>query len=54
VDGYCISGISYHKKASVLTAIALYIFIVALVYNTVLRGLFPLDGWNFFVDTCCM
>lgn len=39
------------KKPSVQTAIALYIFIVALVYNTVLRGLLTLHGWNLFVDT---
>ena len=42
---------TFFKKPTVLSAITLYIFIVALVYNTVLRGLFPLDGWNFFVDT---
>jgi len=36
---------------STQTAIALYIFIVALVYNTVLRGLVPLSGWNLFLDT---
>ena len=39
------------KKPSVQTAIALYIFIVALVYNTVLRGILTLHGWNLFVDT---
>lgn len=36
---------------SVQTAIALYIFIVALVYNTVLRGLVAHTGWSLFVDT---
>lgn len=36
---------------SVQTAIALYIFIVCLVYNTVLRGLVPLAGWGLFADT---
>ena len=41
----------FFNKLSVQTAIALYIFIVALVYNTVLRGLVPLAGWNLFVDT---
>jgi hypothetical protein len=42
---------NFFTGLSVQTAIALYIFIVALVYNTVLRGLYPLDGWNLFVDT---
>ncbi len=41
----------FFSKLSVQTAIALYIFIVALVYNTVLRGLVPLAGWNLFADT---
>ena len=41
----------FFKKPSVLSAIALYIFIVALVYNTVLRGIVTLNGWDFFVDT---
>ena len=41
----------FFSTLSVQTAIALYIFIVALVYNTVLRGLVPLAGWNLFVDT---
>ena len=42
---------NFFKKPSVLSAIALYIFIVALVYNTVLRGIVTLNGWNLFVDT---
>lgn len=42
---------AFFRKASVLSAVALYIFIVALVYNTVLRGIVTLNGWNFFVDT---
>ena len=45
------NGGHFFTKLSVQTAIALYIFIVALVYNTVLRGLVPLAGWNLFVDT---
>lgn len=32
-------------------AIAVYIFIVALVYNTVLRGLVPLESWGLLTDT---
>jgi hypothetical protein len=32
-------------------AIAVYIFIVALVYNTVLRGLVPLESWGLLADT---
>ena len=39
------------KKPSVQTAIALYIFIVALVYNTGLRSILTLHGWNLFTDT---
>ena len=39
------------KKPSLQTAIALYIFIVALVYNTGLRGILTLHGWNLFTDT---
>ena len=42
---------AFFKKPTVLSAIALYIFIVALVYNTVLRGIVTLNGWDFFVDT---
>lgn len=41
----------FFKSPTVQTAIALYIFIVALVYNTVLRGLITLNGWSIFVDT---
>ncbi|RYY64482.1 MAG: hypothetical protein EOO13_18440 [Chitinophagaceae bacterium] len=41
----------FFTSTSVQTAIALYIFIVALVYNTVLRGLIPLEGWNLLLDT---
>lgn len=41
----------FFSSLSVQTAIALYIFIVALVYNTVLRGLVALTGWGLFVDT---
>ncbi|RYY44079.1 MAG: hypothetical protein EOO06_18735, partial [Chitinophagaceae bacterium] len=41
----------FFTSTSVQTAVALYIFIVALVYNTVLRGLVPLEGWNLFLDT---
>ena len=39
------------KKPSVQTAIALYIFIVALVYNTGLRSILTLHEWNLFTDT---
>ncbi len=42
---------AFFKRPSVLSAITLYIFIVALVYNTVLRGIISLNGWNLFVDT---
>ena len=42
---------SFFRRPSVQTAITLYIFIVALVYNTVLRGIVSLNGWNLFVDT---
>ena len=41
----------FFKNASVRSAITLYIFIVALVYNTVLRGIVTLNGWNLLVDT---
>ena len=41
----------FFNRSSVQTGIALYIFIVALVYNTVLRGIITLNGWNLFVDT---
>lgn len=36
---------------SARAAIAVYIFIVALVYNTVLRGLVPLESWGLLTDT---
>ena len=45
------SAFGFFKKPSVLSAITLYIFIVALVYNTVLRGIVTLNGWNLLVDT---
>ncbi len=41
---------SFFSKASVQTAIAVYIFIVGLVYNTVLRGITTLSGLNWVVD----
>ena len=41
----------YFSRFSVQTAIALYIFIVALVYNTVLRGLLQLSDWPLVADT---
>lgn len=37
-------------KPSTLTAITLYIVVVGIVYNTVLRGLIELHGWNRVVD----
>lgn len=40
----------FFLTVSVQSAIALYIFIVSLVYNTVLRGLVPLSGWGEIVD----
>jgi hypothetical protein len=40
----------FFSKTSVQSAIALYIFIVGLVYNTALRGLVPLIGWSVLVD----
>jgi hypothetical protein len=43
------SGI-FFSSLSVQSAIALYIFIVALVYNLILRGLFAWTGWQWFVD----
>ena len=42
---------NFFNRPTVKTSIALYIFIVALVYNTVLRGLVTFNGWNLFVDT---
>lgn len=41
----------FFSSLSIQTAIALYIFIVALVYNTVLRGLVVHNGWSLFLDT---
>ncbi len=41
----------FFNKPEVLSGIALYIFVVALVYNTVLRGLVPLENWGLLADT---
>ena len=41
----------FFTSSSVRAAIAVYIFIVALVYNTVLRGLVPLESWGLLADT---
>ncbi len=40
----------YFSRAGVQAAIALYIFIVGLVYNTVLRSLQAFTGWQWLVD----
>ena len=40
----------FFSSLSVQSAIALYIFIVGLVYNLVLRGMFVLTGWHWIVD----
>lgn len=40
----------FFSRLTVQTAIALYIFIVFIVYNTVLRGLLVLSGWSLFLD----
>jgi hypothetical protein len=40
----------FFSNLSVQTSIALYIFIVAVVYNLVLRGIVQLIGWNIFLD----
>ncbi|WP_406843046.1 Pr6Pr family membrane protein [Flavobacterium soyae] len=40
----------FFSSLSVQTAIALYIFIVALVYNTVLRGILIVTGWRLIAD----
>lgn len=40
----------FFSRLSVQSAIALYIFIVSLVYNLVLRGIWILTGWQLFVD----
>lgn len=42
---------NFFTRLSVQTAIALYIFIVGLVYNTVLRGMVAHEGWSLFLDT---
>lgn len=41
---------SFFSKAKVQSAIALYIFIVGLVYNLVLRGIFTVTGLDWVVD----
>lgn len=38
------------SSLSVKTAVALYIFIVFVVYNTVLRGIWKPTGWQLFLD----
>lgn len=40
----------FFSGISVQTAIALYIIIVALVYNLVLRGIWVVNGWQWIVD----
>jgi len=40
----------FFSGTSVQTAITLYIFIVALVYNVVLRGIWIVTGWQWVVD----
>ena len=40
----------FFSRLSVQSAIALYIFIVSLVYNLALRGIWILTGWEFFLD----
>src|SRR5664279_1149545 len=40
----------FFSRLSVQSAIVLYIFIVCLVYNTVLRGIVVLTGWRWIVD----
>lgn len=40
----------FFSKLSVQTPIALYIFIVSVVYNLVLRGILILSGWNLVLD----
>lgn len=40
----------FFSSLSVQSAIALYIFIVALVYNVILRGLFAWTGWHWVAD----
>lgn len=40
----------FFSSLSVKTAVALYIFIVFVVYNTVLRGIWKPTGWQLFLD----
>lgn len=40
----------FFSNFSVKTAIALYIFIVFVVYNSVLRGIWKPTGWQLFLD----
>jgi hypothetical protein len=40
----------YCARPASQTAVALYIIVVGLVYNTVLRGLLVLSGWSWLVD----
>lgn len=40
----------FFSGISVQTAITLYIFIVALVYNVILRGIWIVTGWQLIVD----
>ena len=40
----------FFGRLTVQTAIALYISAVCLVYNTVLRGLYVLQGWSLYMD----
>lgn len=40
----------FFSRLSVKTAVALYIFIVFIVYNTVLRGIWKPTGWQLFLD----
>jgi len=40
----------FFSQLSVKTAVALYIFIVFVVYNTVLRGVWKPTGWQLFLD----
>jgi hypothetical protein len=41
----------FFTSSAVRAGIAVYIFIVALVYNTVLRGLVSLESWGLLADT---
>ncbi len=40
----------FFSRPSVQTALALYIFVVGLVYNLMLRGLLVLESWRWIVD----